>query len=263
MKYFLRSILAVLALALPTTSPAAELVEKTIEYQQGKKTFEGFLVYDGDLEGKRPGVLIIHQWTGISEHERGVARELARLGYTAFCADIYGKGIRPSAGQEASKTSGPFREDRSLYRERLNLGLETMKKQPQTDPEATAVIGYCFGGTGALELARSGADIRAAVSFHGGLGNPNPESVKNIRAAIQVHHGADDPYEPMENVNAFIDRMKATDLDWQVSIYANAVHSFTEESDRDTSDGAGYNRKADERSWAAMKMLLENRLYAD
>src|SRR5690606_16582403 len=143
-------------------------VEKTVEYEHGRVTLEGFHVYDDATEGKRPAVLVIHQWTGLSDYEKDRSRQLAAMGYNVFAADIYGKGVRPvppAAGQEAGKYKG----DRELYRGRLNAGLEVLKKDERTDAAKIAAIGYCFGGTGVLELARAGADLAGVVSFHGGL----------------------------------------------------------------------------------------------
>src|SRR5215217_7935617 len=146
----------------------AGLVEKTVSYKQGDTELEGFHVYDDAVQGKRPAVLVIHQWTGLSDYEKRRSRMLAEMGYNVFAADIYGKGIRPQP-PEAGKTAGSYKGDRALYRARLMAGLEQLQTDERTDKTKVAAIGYCFGGTGVLELARAGTEIAGVVSFHGGL----------------------------------------------------------------------------------------------
>ena len=236
-------------------SARAGLVEKTVTYQQDGTTLEGFHVYDDAVEGKRPAVLVIHQWTGLTDYEKRRSRQLAELGYNVFAADIYGKGIRPQppeAGQEAGKYKG----DRTLYRARLTAALDQLMADEHTDPDRIAAIGYCFGGTGVLELARAGTDIAGVVSFHGGLAAAAGMEAQagKVPAEILVLHGADDPFEPAAEVAKFMEEMKAANADWQMNFYSGAVHSFTQkEAGDDTSKGAAYNARADQRSWEAMK----------
>jgi dienelactone hydrolase len=199
-------------------------------------------------------VLVVHDWTGLGPYVKRRCEELAKLGYVAFGADIYGKGVRPSTHEEAGRLAGMYVKDRALMRERVKAGLEELRKNALTDPKRIAAIGYCFGGAAVLELARSGADIAGVVTFHGALANPNPSNAKDIKAKVLVNHGADDPLVDMGQVNAFMDEMKKTNVDWRVYIYSGAVHGFTmPEAGNDPSTGIAYNERADRRSWQAMR----------
>jgi dienelactone hydrolase len=232
----------------------AKTVFKPVEYKQGQTVLEGLSVYDDGVKGKRPAVLVVHQWKGLGDYEKKRAEMLAQLGYNVFAVDIYGKGIRPANPQDAAAEAGKYKENRSLLRARVNAGLDVLKEHELTDPMRIAVIGYCFGGTTALELARSGADVAGVVSFHGGLSAPNPEDAKNIKGKVLALHGADDPFVPQTEVAAFEEEMRKAGVDWALTAYGNAVHSFTDwNAGTDNSKGAAYNEKADKRSWEAMK----------
>ena len=249
-------ILVFLALACAGAVRAAIHTE-TVEYKQGDTTLEGFVAYDDASKGPRPGVLVVHQWMGLTDYEKHRAEMLAQLGYVAFCADIYGKGVRPQNTQEAGAQAGKYKNDRPLLRARVNAGLETLRQQPQVDPKRIAAIGYCFGGTTVIELARSGADAAGIVSFHGGLDSPTPADGRNIKSKVLVCHGADDPYTKPEDLAAFEKEMRDSKVDWQLIQYGGAVHSFTQPmAGNDNSKGAAYNEKADKRSWEAMKQFL-------
>ncbi len=236
----------------------AALVEVPVIYKEGSTTLEGYHVYDKAAEGKRPSVLIIHQWTGLTEYEKRRARMLAEMGYNVFAADIYGQGIRPqppAAGQEAGKYKG----DRKLFRARLDAGLEWLKADERTDPKKIAAIGYCFGGTGVLELAREGTDIAGVVSFHGSLDAAVGMEAQagKIKTKVLVLHGADDPFVKPEVVTGFQKEMTDAKADWQMVFYSGAVHAFTQkEAGNDNSKGAAYNEAADKRSWEAMKSFF-------
>jgi dienelactone hydrolase len=232
----------------------ADIQTKTVSYQHNGTPLEGIVVYDDSTAVSRPGVLVVHAWMGIDDHVKERAQRLAKMGYIAFCADIYGKGVRPASVEEAARTSSIYKKDRALFRGRLKAGLEELKKQKNIDTTQLMGIGFCFGGTGVLELARSGAKIDGVVSFHGGLDSPTPSDGKNIKAKVLVLHGADDPYSSPENIAAFENEMRASKVDWEMIKYGNAVHSFTDKSaGNDNSKGAAYNATADERSWQAMK----------
>jgi dienelactone hydrolase len=248
-------VVSIFLIVLATVSLAcAKIVFKPVEYKQGQAVLEGLSVYDDAVKGKRPAVLVVHQWKGLGDYEKRRAEMLAQLGYNVFAVDIYGKGIRPANPQDAAAEAGKYKENRSLLRARVNAGLDVLKKHELTDPGRIAAIGYCFGGTTALELARSGAGIAGVVSFHGGLSTPNPEDAKNIKGKVLALHGADDPFVPPAEVAAFQEEMRKARVDWALTAYGNAVHSFTDwNAGGDNSKGAAYNEKADKRSWEAMK----------
>jgi dienelactone hydrolase len=239
----------------------AAVKTKTVEYKKGKNTFEGVLVYPDNVKGKVPGILMIHNWMGVSDETKKQATRMAELGYAVFAADIYGKGVRPKNADEAGKLAGTYRGDRPLFRERLQLGLEILRGQKEVDSGKLLAVGYCFGGTGVIELARAGADVKGVVSFHGGLDSPTPADGKNIKAKVLALHGADDPYVKAEDLAAFEQEMRDSKVDWQLYKYGNAVHSFTEMSaGNDNSQGAAYNAAADARSFEAFKDFAKESL---
>ena len=249
-------LLMLFALAVASSAEAKVRME-TVEYRDGDTILEGYLAYDDAMKGKRPGVVVVHEWWGLNDYAKGRAEELANLGYVAFAIDMYGKGVRAKTAEEAGKLAGIYRADRKLMRRRAEAGLEVLRKYPLTDTARIAAIGYCFGGGVVLEMARAGTDIAGVVSFHGDLSNPNPADAKNIRASVLVLHGADDPFVKQEQVDAFWDEMKKTSADWQVNIYSGAVHSFTNPaSGNDPSKGIAYNERAARRAWSAMKMFF-------
>jgi|SRR5450756_529991 len=245
------------ALLLGVFSAHATMQSKTVDYKQGDTTLEGVLVWDDAVKGARPGVLVVHQWMGLTDYEISRAKMLAKLGYVAFCADIYGKGVRPKDTTEAGVEATKYKSDRQLLRARVNAGLEELKQSPFVQKSRIAAIGYCFGGTTVIELARSGADIKGIVSFHGGLDSPTPADGKNIKCKVLVCHGADDPYTKASDLAAFEDEMRQAEVDWMLIKFGGAVHSFTQPmAGNDNSKGAAYNERADKRSWAAMRMFL-------
>jgi dienelactone hydrolase len=250
----LARVAAALSFSLAATAARAEIVTRTLEYRQGDAVLEGFLAYDTAGPARKPGVLVFHQWMGLTDHERSRAQKLAALGYVAFAADIYGKGVRPTNPKEAAATAGKFRDDVALLRARTQAALATLKQQPNVVPEKIAAIGFCFGGGAALELARSGADVLGTVTFHGSLATPNPQDAKNIHGKVLVLHGADDPNVPRAAVLGLEDELTRAGVDWQVVLYSGTVHSFTQpEAGNDPSKGNAYNAEADRRSWQAMR----------
>ncbi len=228
-----------------------------IEYRQGDTVLEGYLAYDASLKGPRPGVLVVHQWKGLTDYEMKRAEMLAKLGYIAFAVDIYGKGVRPTSSQEAGAEAGKYKSNRALLRARVQAGLVVLQKQELTDPKRVAAIGYCFGGTTVIELARSGADIAGVVSFHGGLDSPHPEDGKNIRCKVLALCGADDPFVPAKDLAAFEDELRQAKVDWELVKYGGAVHAFTDwNAGNNPALGVAYNERADRRSWEAMKVFF-------
>ena len=254
-RYAIVSLLALFA----ATSAQAALRTGTIQYKHGDVVLEGYLAYDDEkVTDKAPAVLIVHQWMGLTDYEKGRAKQLAELGYVAFALDIYGKDDRPANRGEAGKFAGKYKTDRALFRQRLNLGLEQLLGQKNVDAKRVAAIGYCFGGTGVLELARSGADVAGVVSFHGGLDSRTPADGKNIKAKVLVLHGADDPFVPAEGIEAMKKEFNDAGVDWQMIYYSDAVHSFTQKmAGNDKSAGAAYHAKSDARSWEAMRQFFD------
>jgi dienelactone hydrolase len=251
-----RSLLLALSLAMPAAA-TAEITSRAVDYKEGSTVLEGYLAYDAAGPARRPGVLVVHDWLGVSKNTRARVDQLAKLGYVAFAADVYGKGVRAEGAKEASALAGKYKGDRALLRARMRAALDELRRQPGVDPAHVAVIGYCFGGTAALELARSGADVAGVVTFHGGLDTPTPGDAKQIKAKVLALHGADDPFVPPEQVKAFEDEMRAGGVDWQLVKYSGAVHSFTiPDAGNDNSKGAAYNATADRRSWEAMKTFF-------
>lgn len=254
MKIVIGLVIVWLLIAFPA---AAELQRRAIEYNHGAAVLEGYLVYDDALTAPRPGILVVHEWTGLGDYAKGRADQLAELGYVAFACDIYGKGIRPATPAAAGAQAGLYRANRELLRERVRAGLEILRRHPLVAPGELAAIGYCFGGGAVLELARSGAEVAGVVSFHGNLDTPDTTLARNIRAKVLVLHGADDPHVPWPQVTAFRAELAAAKVDWQLILYGNAVHSFTNPaSGADPADGVAYHPAADRRSWDAMRRFF-------
>jgi dienelactone hydrolase len=248
----MKLLLAALAV-LGAWTLRAEIKTETVEYKDGDTTLEGFLAYDTAQAGKRPGILVVHQWMGLSDYEKKRCEMLAKLGYVAFAADVYGQGIRPRSVAEAGAQAGKYKSNRKLLRQRVNAGLACLRQQRLVDAQRVGAIGYCFGGTAVIELARSGADVRGVVSFHGGLDAPTPADGKNIKCRVLALHGADDPFESAADLAAFENEMRAGGVDWELVKYGGTVHSFTDWNADGSLKGAQYNERADRRSWAAMR----------
>ena len=243
--------------ALGATPVDAALQSRTVEYTHGQTLLEGYLAYDDGAQGKRPGVLVVHEWKGLNDYAKRRANQLAELGYVVFAVDMYGKGKRASDHTEAAELSGAYRNDRRLMRARIRAALDWLTQQPQVDASRIAAIGYCFGGMTVLELARSGADVRGVVSFHGGLDTPNPADAKQIKGKVLVLHGANDGFVTHDQVQAFEQEMQQAGVSYRLIQYPGAVHSFTvPEAGSDPSTGMAYNPEADRQSWAEMKAFL-------
>ena len=226
-----------------------------VNYKVGTTECQGYVAADPSLKGKRPGVLIIHDWNSIDAYEEGRAIQLAKMGYVALCADIYGKGVRPKTADQSGAQASRYKANRVLFRERLMGALEVLKKDPRVNPAKVVAIGYCFGGTGVLELARMGADLRGVVSFHGGLDAAPNMKAGPVIPSVLVCHGADDPFVPASQVSDFKKEFSAAKLEF-VS-YPGAVHSFTEpDAGNDPKTGVAYNKAADEGSWIKMKKFF-------
>ena len=230
-----------------------------VKYKDGSTELEGYLVRPkGDENIKRPVVLIVHAWTGLDDYARKRAEQVAEQGYIGFAVDMYGEGKMAKDHLEAAKLSGAFRDDRSKMRKRMKAAYDFAKNLKGADPQKIAALGYCFGGGAVLELARSGADVKAVASFHGNLDTPHPKDAKNIRGKVLVLNGAADPHVKASEIAAFEKEMEDGKVDWQFINYGGAVHAFTDFTKKNSPhSGIAYNEKADRRSWQATMDLFK------
>ena len=227
------------------------ITTETVAYEHEGAPLEGYLAMDAQADERRPAVLLLHDWHGLGDTVRMRAQMLARIGYVAFAADLYGAGVRP-AGDDAREVSGRYYRDLPLLRARVAAGFSWLQQNPAVDPARLAVIGYCFGGTAALEFARTGAPARGVVSFHGGLLTHDPSDAAAIAASLLILTGGSDPTVPDEAVVAFEDELRgAPHVDWQVTTYAGAPHAFT------IPGRESYRPVADARSWRALVCFLD------
>ena len=232
----------------------AEIKTEVVKYRSGDVEMHGFLAYADDPSARRPGVLIAPEWIGVNDYARGRARQLAGMGYVAFVLDPYGGGKNAANPQEAAAWSTELKNNRRELRARATAAFDVLRQHPRVDGRKVAAIGYCFGGTTVLELARSGADLPGVVSFHGGLSTDMPAGEGALKAKVLVCHGAVDPFVKDEEVAAFRNEMEAAKADYQLIAYGGAVHSFTNpDAGGRGMAGVAYNEKADRRSWEAMK----------
>jgi dienelactone hydrolase len=230
---------------------------KTVDYLDGQQKLSGFISKPAKAIANKAGVLILPAWMGIDDHAKESAVELSKLGYYTFVADIYGVGNKPTNYSEAGQKAGYYKKNILEYQHRIQLALEQLIKQG-ANPDEIVVMGYCFGGTGAIEAARSNMKVKGIVSFHGGLARDEARTIEPINARVLVLHGADDPYESEAEIKLFQNEMRTAKADWEMVYYANAVHSFTDKNaGTDNSKGAAYNEKADKRSWKALLQFLK------
>lgn len=229
---------------------------RLVEYQQGDQLLEGFLAWDDSITGPRPAVAIAHAWGGRSEFEQDKAVKLAELGFVGFALDMYGKGIRGSSTEENVALMTPLMEDRPLLQQRMAAAVATLRGQPEVAPAKVAVMGYCFGGLCALDLARTGSDVRGVVSFHGLFNAPGNTIGNRIEAKVLCLHGYADPMAEPASMLALATELTEAGADWQVHAYGNTVHAFTNPAAGDAAMGTVYNASADHRSWTALLNFL-------
>ena len=230
---------------------------KEIKYKDGEQVLIGQLAVSKKARKDQAAVLILPAWMGISDHTKEVAEKIAQLGYHAFVADIYGEGNNPKNTKEAGEKAGFYKNNIQAYQNRIALGLQELIKQG-ANPDKIVIIGYCFGGTGALEAARAKMKVRGVVSFHGGLGKDEKRTTETLETKILVLHGADDPFVSKTEIENFQNEMRTANADWQMIYYADAVHAFTEKAaGNDKSRGAAYNEKADKRSFEHFLVFLQ------
>ena len=237
-----------------TAAPDTAIETKTVTYRIGDDTFEGCVSRPVKVEGKVPGVLVAHDWTGYGPFVKARAEQLARDGYIALALDMYGQGVHASGPQEAQKLSGAFYQDATLFRVRARAALAELLKQPDVDPARIGAIGFCFGGATVLELARSGANVEGIVTFHGSLATKDPAKPGDIKAKeILVLHGSQDPLVKPEAVAGFMDEMNKVKEPFRLVAYPDAVHAFTNpEAGNDPAKGTAYNEPAAKAAYGEM-----------
>jgi dienelactone hydrolase len=229
---------------------------RDVTYAAGQTTLKGFIAWDAAAAGKRPGVLVVHEWWGFSEHERNQARRLAAAGYVALAVDMFGDGKTTSHPQEAAAFAGEATKDPATVVARFNAALEALKADPNVDPERIGAIGYCFGGMVVLSMARAGADLDAVASFHGALPSGTVDS-GTVRAHVLIATGGADPFVPKAAVEKFTAEMEKAGAALHVQTYPNAKHGFTNPAaGTHGMDQLAYDAAADTASWQAMRALF-------
>lgn len=232
------------------------LAETLIEYEHDGVVLEGLLVTPDEAAGPIPGVLIAHAWGGRGEIEETCARRLAALGYAGFAIDMYGKGVRGTSRDENAALIAPLLNDRAMLQARIGSAFSALQNQSQVDSNKIAALGYCFGGLCVLDLARSGLAACGVISVHGLFAPPEGLPPQPIQAKVLALHGHRDPMVPVEAVNQFEAELTAGGADWQIHVYGNAMHAFTNPAADDPDFGTVYNADADRRSWAAIRFFL-------
>ncbi len=248
----LKNLLIVLAFSMASNANA-EIISNEIDYQQGDTTMKGMIAYDDSLEGKRPGVLIVHEWWGHNKHARDKARKLASEGYVAFAVDMYGEGKTADHPDDAGKFSSAVAKNMPLAKARFEAAMQTLKNQDNVEADKLAAMGYCFGGGVVLNMARMGVDLKGVSSFHGSLATENPAKKGDIKASVRVFNGAADPFVKAEQIEALKAEMDNAGVDFEFINYPGVKHSFTNPE----ADAKGkkfdlpleYNADADNDSW--------------
>ncbi|MGH7254249.1 MAG: dienelactone hydrolase family protein [Nitrospirales bacterium] len=251
-------LLAGLSPALATDQASAKVRTTVVPYQHGPVMLEGFLAWDDAVSGKRPGVLVVHEWWGLNAYVRQRAEQLAALGYVAFALDMYGKGMVTQHADQASKWMQQIQANVPGWQERANAGLEILRDHELVDASRLGAIGYCFGGATVLQLAFSGAPVRGVVSFHGALPVPTKEQASQTRAKLLMAHGNQDSFVSQDHLVTFLAALDAGNLDWRLVVYSGARHSFTNPAaDAYGMDALKYDKAADVRSWRHMQLFFD------
>ncbi len=258
----MKKMLCALTLLFATSAAHAALVSKEVDYTTGDATtLKGYVVYDDNFKGKRPAVLVVHEWWGHNAYARKRADMLAKLGYVALAVDMYGDGKQAHHPEEAQKFSSEIANNMSLGKACFMAALELIKKELMTDDTRIGAIGYCFGGAVVLQMAREGVPLEGVVSFHGSLGTTHPAKLNGVKAHILVAHGGADQFTTPEQRNGFIAEMEGAKANYKFIIYSGAEHSFTNPE----ADAFGakfklplkYSKQADHESWADMQRFFK------
>ena len=229
---------------------------RLVEYKYGDILLESYLAWDDSSSDSRPGVLISRAWAARGELEESKAEMLAELGYVGFALDLYGKGVKGSNPEQNQALMQPLLDDREMLQRRMRLSLDIIRKQKEVDGARVAAMGFCFGGLCVLDLARSGADILGAVSFHGLFSAPGNTADNKISAKVLVLHGWDDPMATPDQLLSLADELSAMEADWQIHAYGNTMHAFTNPAADDADMGTVYDADADRRSWQSLQLFL-------
>lgn len=236
----------------------AKIQRQSIPYQHGEVKLEGVMAWDDSITGKRPGILVVHEWWGLNDYAEKRAEQLAALGYVAFAVDMYGKGKVTDHGDQASQWANAVTTNLSVWQARALEGLKILEGHPQVDPQKLAAIGYCFGGATVMQLVYGGAPVRGVVSFHGSLPIPPASQRINSSAKVLIAHGEADPFLTPEHIENFQSSLDKSGLDWHMVVYGGAQHSFTNPSANQYGmKGVQYQERADRRSWKHMQVFFE------
>jgi dienelactone hydrolase len=233
---------------------SAKIVSETIEYKDGDTTLKGEMYYDDAMDGKRPGVLVVHEWWGLNDYARKRAEMLAEMGYVAFAADMYGDNKVTTHAKDAGAWKNQITSNVEAWQNRANLGLDVLKNHKLTDNDKTAAVGYCFGGATVIQMAYAGSDVNGIVSFHGSLPAASESQAKSIKTDILIAHGNADSFVPAEQVSAFRAALDNAGVNYQFNDYDGARHAFTNPGAGEYGiEALAYNEEADKRSWQAMQ----------
>lgn len=254
--------LAFLALVLATTTALrAEVIGKTVEYTADSVTLKGYLAYNNSLSGKRPGVIIVHEWWGVTDYPKKRAEMLAKLGYVALAADMFGDGKVADNPTDAQKYAGESMKDMAVLKAKFLAAVEVLKKNEHVDPTRIAAIGYCYGGGVVLNMARAGVDLKGIVSFHGSVATAQPAQKGQVKAKILVCNGGADKFVSKKDINSFKQEMKNAGVDFKFISYKGALHAFTNpaatELGKKFNMPIAYNEKGDMGSWREMKKFFK------
>ena len=254
-------VLFVLLGVINVSSAEPKIQAKIVEYKAQDVVMKGYLAYDEGIKGKRPGVLVVHEWWGVNDYIRRRARMLAEIGYVALALDMYGEGKQAMHPTDAGKFSSELMQNFDVSKGRFLAAMDFLKQQVMVDPTRVAAIGYCFGGGVVLNMARQGVDLKGVASFHGSLKAVKPAQPGGVKARVLVLHGADDKFIPQEQIEAFQQEMRAAGADFQFTSYPGALHSFTnpeaDENAKKFNMAIAYNADADKKSWDELKKFLK------